>query len=238
MPATAPTWPTAANVAGASGAIVFDKFSFNSGSPTEISADSNQILYQWYGQDPAYNPTVAVDANLPATTTGGPSFTDPTTGATQTDTMAVSINPTTGAVVAPGTSGAAPKGVYVGWNINFTEPSGSSPASVSRIMIAASGDGGAHFTTNQYADTVGTDIGTAPQILFTQGTNSNNVNTVPGGQMNIVYGDGTTFINGVATGDSDAVIQQNQPDGGTVGNLVAATGIASSTGSTPIFSGV
>ena len=63
----------------------------------------------------------------PPPLTGGPSFTDPTTGATQTDTMAVLINPTTGAVVATGTSDAVPKGIYVGWNINFTEPERKQP---------------------------------------------------------------------------------------------------------------
>ncbi len=168
------------NVAGASGAIVFDEFNLNAAGPTEVftfgtSGVSNQILYRWYGQDPAYNPTVAVDANLPASVTGGPSFTDPTTGDTQTDTMAVLINPSTGALSTA--SNAVPKGIYVGWNTNFTNPSGIGGAS-SRIMIAASGDGGTNFTTNQYADPsffdsasyATTGVGSSPQILFTQGS--------------------------------------------------------------------
>ena len=131
--------------------------------------------------------------------TSGPSFTDPTTNATQTDTLAVSINPTTGAVVTPGTANAVPKGIYVGWNINFTEPQGSAVPAVSRIMIAASGDGGnldgvagkgMGFTTNQYADTagsgivnvntnIGVGVGAAPEFLFTQGTTAAaNANTI------------------------------------------------------------
>ena len=327
MASSASDLASGTTVAGASGAIVFDMFTFNaSGTPTENNATlttvnisgttpttttthftngygnttvSNQILYQWEGQDPAFNPTVAVDTNLPATEIAGPSFTDPVTGATQADTLAVSINPQTGAVEPSTTTGAVPLGIYVGWNINFTEPSGFTVAgvstpTVSRIMIDASGDGGNNFTTAQYADTNTSGVGSAPEILFTQGSaiptetwtlaaaaaqgattitvnvnanetlppagaeiefpgdgstdtiasentpvgtmdtwnlnaplalaeaagntvtyTANTIPTVPGGQMNILYGDDTTFFVGhVASGESNAVIQQSQPNGG------------------------
>ncbi len=213
------------NSAGNSGAIVFDSFQFIGGpnGASQNTSIGNKVLYQWFNQDPAYNPVVAVDANLPATATSGPSFTDPqVSGATQTDTMAVMIDPTTG---APSTSSTAvPKGIYVGWNTNNTEPNGSSPATVSHIMIAASGDGGKTFTTQQYADGFG-GAGSAPQILFTQGTTANSARTtaIPGGQMNIVY-------NNLSGG---TVIQQSQPDGGVASNDAAATATFSST-DTPV----
>ena len=69
------------NANDTSGAIVLDKWNFSGGAPSRVG--SQQVIYSWFNQDPAYNPVVAVDSNLP-------SFTDNRTGIaeTQTDTMA------------------------------------------------------------------------------------------------------------------------------------------------------
>src|SRR5262249_23603029 len=74
------------NNANDSGAIVLSKFNFSGSAPTRVDLDplgttQDQVLYRWSGQDPAFNPVVAVDTNLP-------SFTDPVSGKVQTDTMA------------------------------------------------------------------------------------------------------------------------------------------------------
>ena len=124
----------------------------------------------------------------------------------------------------PRHSGAVPKGIYVGWNVDFTEPSGSLNSPVNVILIAASGDGGKTFTTAQYAGQLddggtGSNDGADPQIFFTQGTVTGSTRTtaVPGGQINIVStGDGLS-------GSTGATIEQSQPDGGVAANDVAAS---------------
>jgi subtilisin-like proprotein convertase family protein len=98
------------NAAQTSGAVVFEKGTFNAtglgslgtfvtGLPTNpgtaSSTASSAILYQWTGVDPAENPVIAVDNNVPT-------YTDPTTGKTITDTM--------------DSAAGLSKGVYVAWN--------------------------------------------------------------------------------------------------------------------------
>ena len=74
------------NGGGTSGAIVLQKFAFTGDAPVAVryqqpfggSAPYN-IIYQWLPPgDQAFEPTMAVDDNIP-------SFTDPTTGEVQTD---------------------------------------------------------------------------------------------------------------------------------------------------------
>ena len=109
------------------GAILLYKFNpaFALVDLDPVAAGVNpSVIYRWANDDPAYNPYVAIDTNLP-------SFTDPVTGGVQTDSLANSLN-------------GRPKAIYVAWNTDFT---GSS----SRIMAAASGDGGTIFTSPQFA---------------------------------------------------------------------------------------
>src|SRR5262249_6403620 len=123
------------------------------------------VLYRWNGQDPAYNPVVAIDTNVA-------SFTD--AGHTQTDTLANNVPDRFG--------GGSPKAIYVAWNTNFTlpNPNINNPATVSRIVVSASNDGGFDFSTTQYVSGDGTTGATgqpssAPQIAFTQGSASGGV---------------------------------------------------------------
>src|SRR5262249_44980006 len=64
------------------GVIAFDGFDFSLGIP--LSLGPTKKLYSWANGDAALNPTLAVDTNLA-------SFTDPVTGATQTDPFAGNI---------------------------------------------------------------------------------------------------------------------------------------------------
>ena len=143
------------------------------------------------------NPVVAVDNNVP-------SFTDPVTGATQTDTM-------------------VDKAVYVAWNTNNTAPI-TVPATVNFnpniIKVAASADGGMTFTTPQIVNSGGnfsppTAPGPSrfsdPQIVFTQGSADG---SVPGGQLVFVWDD---------FGKNQIDLASSQPDGGNLATAVAGT---------------
>jgi hypothetical protein len=177
-------------------------------APSAINNQSNQVLYQWGpdangSQDIAYNPVVAIDTNLAT-------FTDPDTNATQTDTMAVTNHTVT---IGSTTSGPFPKAIYVAWNTNLSQATGSFQANpTSSIMTLASEDGGKTFTTQQYISNPFLQAA-APQIFFTQGTASSSANTVPGGQMNVVW-------NNLGGG---VVIDQSKPDGGVATADVATT---------------
>ena len=174
-----------------SGAIVLDKFNFSGATVSQVAltptqsgglyqnnlsnsgdiSEGSNILYRWEsstGQDIAYNPIVTVDAN-------DPSYTDPTTGQTQTDSMANML-------------GGFPKAVYVAWNTNFTEPQVErrptlDPATLSRIMLEASADGGTSFSTVQNVSGATFLNTSAPQAVFTQGS----VDGIPGGQLTFVW---------------------------------------------------
>ncbi len=86
-----------------SGAVVLDKFDFSGPTPVVIALTppggvddlnpnpgASLVLYRWYGFDAAYNPYVGVDSNIPT-------FTDPTTNASQIDTLATTSNQSTNA---------------------------------------------------------------------------------------------------------------------------------------------
>jgi subtilisin-like proprotein convertase family protein len=153
-----------------SGAVVLKKFDFSGGAPTPITFSKGQLtksLYAWSGQgtpgqDPALNPTLAVDSNLPnilpdpANPNNGPpvAFVDPTTGATQSDPLANShVDPTTG-LPDPNFDQ-----LYVSWNqhnvlpaspqwglVQVLSPEDSNP---DVVRLIGSNDGGNTFTPTQ-----------------------------------------------------------------------------------------
>jgi subtilisin-like proprotein convertase family protein len=197
------------NAGATSGAIVFMKFNFDDGFPsldpvtpnTDPVGPGEQVLYQWDGQDPASNPTIAIDNNVA-------SFSDPQNpGLTQTDTMANAIDSVTGSTTV--TNLAVPKGIFVAWDDQLTEPKAVGGTSTD-VLLAASGDGGLTFSTQQFLgdDPVFESVGSAPQLVFTQGTTANaaagTTADVPGGQLNVFSND--------LQGDID--LAQAQPDGG------------------------
>ena len=105
------------NAAKTSGELVFNSFTFGGGA-----LNGQKSLYQWIGQDPAFNPYVVVDNNAPVVT-------DPVTGGVRT-------NPSSG------------KGVYVTWNTNTTlEDQNQNPSqNQNAILITGSADKGASFS--------------------------------------------------------------------------------------------
>jgi subtilisin-like proprotein convertase family protein len=210
------------------GAIVFQKFDFSSGAPIIVQiADqrgvvqgpgggagapvlvNHRILYQYNFADPAVNPVVAVDNNLPT-------FTDPETGAVQTDPFAGEV--------------------YVAWGTNnelSTTNNGwfySTNPNVVKIM--ASADGGTTFTNaipvndatnpdrtapaNGISIVAGQPSG-SPQIVISQGTPTigNAVPRVQGGQANIIFdkfSNNTIAANRVAVdiNPSDNILNDNR----------------------------
>jgi subtilisin-like proprotein convertase family protein len=150
--------------ANTSGQVVFRKFDFSGSSPTAVPLApshvrthlpyTDQVLYNWIGTDPAFNPHVAIDNNQPT-------FTDPDTGVTQTDLLATP-NTLPGGVKVP-------QAIYVAWNTNYIEPNGVNPRTWSRVKVAASADGGQTFSSEQV---VSGDLFEAhsPQLAFTQGS--------------------------------------------------------------------
>ena len=181
------------NADKSSGDVVFQKVS--GGITTTVS------LYQWVGNDPALNPTIAVDNNLP-------SFTDPTTGKVFTDQF-----------VSPATLKS--KGVYVAWNGNL----GNKPADVSSnndynanpILAAVSTDDGATFSnptavsSGAYVVAGGIGLrGAGPQIAFSPGTSA-----APG---SLVF----VWPQQVNTQNySNVAYDASRQDGGSAGTLAA-----------------
>ncbi|HXD85328.1 MAG TPA: hypothetical protein VN641_02465, partial [Urbifossiella sp.] len=135
--------------------------SFQVGDSGTVAPLSSAILYQWLGQDPVYNPTVAVDNNVDQ-------FTDPDTLVTSPqDTMLQASDGT-----------EAGKAVYVAWNTNALRPQasaghgnfGGSFFNPTAIFAAASRDQGASWSTPvQVSDNgfFGGFGGVDPQIVFT-----------------------------------------------------------------------
>src|SRR5207302_1972062 len=129
------------------------------GAPVLVN---HKILYQYNFADPAVNPIVAVDTNLP-------SFTDPETGAVQNDPFSGEI--------------------YVAWGTNnllsTTDGGWFYSANPNVVIIMASADGGNQFTNaitvndatnpdrtapqNGISIVAGTPSG-SPQIVISQGT--------------------------------------------------------------------
>lgn len=123
---------------------------------------SPNIVYRWFGDDPAFNTYIAIDTN-PAV------FTDPETGEVQLDSLATTHLNADGIPV--------PKAIYVAFNVDTRQPTrelpgggGNNPPTISKIMVVASADGGDTYTTMQrLGNSDLTGIGDTPQILFTQG---------------------------------------------------------------------
>jgi subtilisin-like proprotein convertase family protein len=195
------------DAANTSGAVVIKKFNFAGLSPTTVSLTpppgqgtgdlgGNGVLYRWLNQDPAYNPIVLSDTN-PTT------FKDPQTGAIQTDSMA--------ATRVDANFGTVPKAVYVAWNTNFTQPSGSAVSPVSRIIEEASEDGGHSFSTTLKGLGNGSDL----QMLITQETADQQL---AGGRVSYFWNSGGANGPGTAV-----VMKQFAPDGGNAATPVTAT---------------
>ena len=139
----------------ASGEVVLAKFDFAGMVPTGAPS-TPRPLYTWT-QDAALNPVVAVDGNVA-------SFSDPTTGASQSD-------PYTG-------------NVYVAWGTRNNLADGNTNAY--RVDMVASSDGGQTFTSPLPLNT-GVNNGPAaatPDLTISQG---NVGKSVAGGQVNVVW---------------------------------------------------
>jgi len=215
-----------------SGSIVFGKYRFdvdNAGSVTVTSIDVDpftagtnpQRLYSWFGGvDRAYNPVVGIDTNLPT-------FTDPATGATQTDTLANTLLDSAGNPQA--------KAIYVAWNTVVTQqsPLGTFPATMSEIVATASGDGGVNFTTPQWVSDH--DIpGAAPQIAFSQGSADG---LVPGGRLMFFWSATDADFANYRTSTSFVRINSDfsSPDGGSAAQAVASAQVFVNTGTAPTY---
>src|SRR5262249_19164015 len=149
------------------------------------------------GTDPAFNPTLAVDSNLPAllpnpaNPANKVSFIDPTTGATQADFLANNhINPAT-RLPNPNFDQ-----IYVAWNQQNKLPTGGTvpPLNQHVIRLTTSADGGNQFSfpvTVNNGDQDGTPFGynvadpqfpnvdksASPVLTIAQGTSSDRSST-------------------------------------------------------------
>jgi subtilisin-like proprotein convertase family protein len=198
--------------ANTSGAIALLKYSFSGGIPAPVSLDASNpsgeyVLYRWSNQDPAYNPVVGIDTNVP-------SFTDPVTGFVQRDSMANTLLDRFG--------NPQPKVIYVAWNTNFTLAQGSTPATLSRIWVSASDDGGFDFTTTEYVSDPGAPAA-APQIAFTQGSADGRV---PGGQLTFVWNGAASATNPLF---NRITIDRSFPDGRSASTPAAAAQVFTNT---------
>ncbi|WP_020470586.1 proprotein convertase P-domain-containing protein [Zavarzinella formosa] len=153
------------NVAGDSGRLVLRKYNF-SGTPSAVqinrfgsTSDPEATVYQWAGTDPAYNPTVGVDANALIGQPGGPTASDNQVdplAETQTDEDHVKV--------------------FVAWNSADKAPTGATANYVnSTVRMVLSSDGGVSFSpsvivndTGHFTGTTNTQY-TAPKITFTPG---------------------------------------------------------------------
>ncbi|HJT77674.1 MAG TPA: hypothetical protein VJ739_10780, partial [Gemmataceae bacterium] len=187
-----------------SGALVVQRYSFGATSP-----DVTAVIYQWASQDPALNPQIAVDSNLP-------SYTDPVTGATVTDRFA---NPTTNLVTGIATDPNQDQ-VYVSWNTSNTAPTNPPPTfNPNTIKVAASSDGGNTFSTQVFVNATGnfggdstTERDALPTLAVAQGSSAN---LLPGGQLTVAWNNFATnatsiVTNRITNGGSGFVV-----DGGT-----------------------
>ncbi|OWK40276.1 Fibronectin type III domain protein [Fimbriiglobus ruber] len=144
----------ATNAADTSGAVEFQEGTFASGSVGAL-----KTIYQWIGANSANNPVIAVDNNVPT-------YTDPTTGTTFTDTM--------------DSAAGVSKAVYIAWNGNATAGAsdlGGSALSFNPnpILAAVSPDNGTTWSQPVPVNNggylpattaAGVVEGAAPQIAF------------------------------------------------------------------------
>ncbi len=224
------------NAANTSGAIVMQRFDFTGTTPLQdLSLDSDiglggigtagdTVIYRWFGTDnngnaidPAANPRIGIDDNVPT-------FKDPVTGATQTDSMATMV-------AIPGTAtypaDLVPKAVYVAYNVDQSFPIPGSNEYQTRVFVAGSADGGRTFTDQELVSAPDPNVITGqnytqtqaanPQFIFTQGTA-----TQPGGQVYVFFND---YLS--AADPNDIYYSIAQPDGGVASTPVTATKIFS-----------
>lgn len=152
------------NASNSSGALILRKFDFSGNSPTS----SVDTIVRQYVQDPVFNPTLTVDDNLPT-------FTDPVTGAVQTD-------PNSGTVwIAWSTNEAAPTGDFASPNQSWNPNS---------IQVVGSSDHGATFTApklvgtnSRYTGPNGTFANATPKIAVSQGV----AGGPAGGQATVIW---------------------------------------------------
>ena len=171
------------NGGGTSGALVLEKYAFTGDAPVAVrfrqpsggSAAFN-IIYQWLpAGDIAFQPTMAVDSNIA-------SFTDPTTGAVQTD-------------ISSGN-------VYVAWATQTVAPASPAPPSPffnpNTIVMATSTNGGQDFSAQQVLNTSNygptTERDALPAITISQGrlpgeSGQGGDAGVPGGQVTVGWTD-------------------------------------------------
>jgi subtilisin-like proprotein convertase family protein len=188
-----------------SGSLVVDRFNFSGTFPT---FPTRTFIYRWVGQDPALNPAIAVDTNLPTFSDTGPFGNT----VTQRDT----------------TSDAA---VYLAWNTDAQHERAIQDAGLTAfwnrniIEMAASPDHGVTWSSPVLVSDPSSDYFTGvsngniffaashPQMTFSQGTGDGRV---PGGQMNMAWDQLTGGqLRGGFTVDSTT------PDGGTGGAAVS-----------------
>ena len=181
-----------------SGAIRVTRYDMRDGTP---NADFNSVVYRWFGVDPAFNPVVAVDTNETA-------WTDPETGATRVDTLANSVVLSRNGQTGPD-SEIIPRGIYVAWNANLSLAAGDPlGTNLSRIFVAASGDGGRTFTTQQAASANNVNAAN-PVITFSAPGTSGSSNLM------IFWNQGTGIVldrsdptNGISDGGVVAAAQE------------------------------
>jgi subtilisin-like proprotein convertase family protein len=150
------------------GVLALSKFNFSGNAPTTTFL--NNTAYQWISTNPndhfAIAPTLAVDDNVA-------SFTDPTTGAVQTDTHAGNV--------------------YVAWQSFDATPQGATNWNPNRIVISASADGGQTFgapvTVNSNGNS-GPGREATPRLAVSQGRLAGGgLPAIPGGQVTVVWDD-------------------------------------------------
>ncbi len=229
-----------------SGAIVMQRFNFTGNAPVQdmsLNSDigvggtgtaGNTVIYRWYGTDnngnaidPAAHPVVGIDDN-------DPSFTDPVTGATQTDSMATMVAiPATASYPAD----LVPKAIYVAYNVDQSYPIPGATQYQSRVFVVGSADGGRTFTDQELVSAPDPNENPTvtqaanPQFIFTQGTA-----TQPGGQVYVFFNDyNAVNANNQAIADpNDIYYSVSQPDGGVASTPVTATKIFSNDTTIPI----
>jgi Proprotein convertase P-domain./FG-GAP repeat. len=139
------------------------------------TAYRGKILYEWV-DDPAVQPMLVVDNNPRV-------FTDPQTGATQTDP---NVDPVTG---------QGP--IYAAWSVT------DAAFTTGTIRIMASSNGGISFTP---AGTVSVGAATSPRLVVSAGTADNRVQA---GQVTVVWDDGSSIkADRILDGGKGAVVQK------------------------------
>ena len=187
------------NGGGTSGAIVLEKYAFTADAPVGVrfhqasgGSSAFNIIYQWLPPgDQAFEPTLAVDDNIP-------SFTDPTTGQVQTDISAGNV--------------------YVAWATGTVAPASPSPVSPffnpNSIVMVTSTNGGQDFSAQEQINTSGygptTERDALPAIAISQGrlpgeSGQQGDAGVPGGQVTVGWTDTAVnehqlFVNSIPPG--------------------------------------